>query len=72
MGKLAAAIIPVTAFEQNCTLLWDDESMQGIVIDPGGDVERIVQAIGDLKVEVKTKWDPENVFCMNKNIAPRA
>ena len=53
MGKLAAAVIPVTAFEQNCTLLWDSETMEGIVIDPGGNTERIGKAIEELKVEVK-------------------
>ena len=35
-------IIPVTAFEQNCTLLWDETTMKGAVVDPGGDLERIV------------------------------
>ena len=47
MGKLAAAIVNVTPFQQNCTLIWDDETMIGAVIDPGGDVERIEQAIAD-------------------------
>ncbi len=38
-------IIPVTPFQQNCTLFWCDETMQGAVIDPGGDFSLIVQAI---------------------------
>ncbi|MHC5012372.1 MAG: FAD-binding oxidoreductase [Planctomycetota bacterium] len=36
--------------------------------------DRIRAAYGanyDRLVDVKTKWDPENVFCRNKNIAPR-
>jgi len=36
--------------------------------------DRIREAYGtnyDRLVEIKTKWDPDNVFCMNKNIAPR-
>lgn len=45
MPKLQAAIVPVTAFQQNCTLLWDDESKVGAVIDPGGDVPQIMQAV---------------------------
>ena len=46
-------IIPVTPFEQNCTLLWCDETRRAAVVDPGGDVERILQAIErlDLRVE---------------------
>lgn len=38
---LKASIIPVTPFQQNCVLVWDDQSMEGTVIDPGGDVARI-------------------------------
>jgi glyoxylase-like metal-dependent hydrolase (beta-lactamase superfamily II) len=38
-------IIPVTAFQQNCTLLWDDASREAFVIDPGGEPERIRSAI---------------------------
>ena len=42
---LKAAIVPVTPFQQNCTLLWDEESKAGAVVDPGGDVARIRSAI---------------------------
>lgn len=38
-------IIPVTPFQQNCTLLWCDQTKQAAVIDPGGDAELIMQAI---------------------------
>lgn len=38
-------IVPVTPFEQNCTLLWCDETLRGAVVDPGGDVHRIVAAV---------------------------
>lgn len=39
-------IIPVTAFQQNCTLLWCDETHEAALIDPGGDIEKLQQAIG--------------------------
>lgn len=45
MSKLQAAQIPVTPFQQNCALVWDAESGIGTVIDPGGDVPRIMAAI---------------------------
>lgn len=35
-------IIPVTPFQQNCTLLWCEETMKGAVVDPGGDLDRIL------------------------------
>lgn len=53
MGKLVAAIVPVTPFEQNCTLLWDEDSMEGIVVDPGGDVEQIEAAIAQTGMKVQ-------------------
>jgi glyoxylase-like metal-dependent hydrolase (beta-lactamase superfamily II) len=53
MGKLAAAIVTVTPFQQNCTLLWDDDSMKGVVIDPGGDIDRILEAISEVGMKVE-------------------
>lgn len=35
------AIIPVTAFEQNCSLLWCTKTMRGALVDPGGDLDRL-------------------------------
>lgn len=35
--------IAVTAFAQNATIIWCDQTMQGAVIDPGGELERITQ-----------------------------
>ena len=42
---LKAAIVPVTPFQQNCTLLWDEASKVGAVVDPGGDLLRIEAGI---------------------------
>ena len=38
-------IIPVTPFQQNCTLMWDENTNKAAVVDPGGDVNRICNAI---------------------------
>jgi hydroxyacylglutathione hydrolase len=53
MPALKAAIVPVTPFQQNCTILWAEPGKRGVVIDPGGDVERILDAIGQLDVRVE-------------------
>src|SRR5262245_47663666 len=50
---LKAAIVPVTPFQQNCTLLWDEDSKKGAVVDPGGDLDRIEAAIGKLGLEIE-------------------
>lgn len=41
---LRATVIPVTPFAQNCSVVWDDASGRGAVIDPGGDLERVLAA----------------------------
>ena len=56
MGKLQAAIIPVTPFQQNCTILFDDETREGVVIDPGGDVPMILQAAEENRLTLKAIW----------------
>lgn len=43
--SIAAAIIPVTPFQQNCTLIWDEETKEGVVVDPGGDAPSILEAV---------------------------
>lgn len=53
-GRLQAGVIPVTPFQQNCTLIWDSETKRGAVIDPGGDVETILQAISNQDIEIET------------------
>ena len=38
-------IVPVTPFEQNCTLLVCKETLRAAVVDPGGDIDRILAAV---------------------------
>jgi hydroxyacylglutathione hydrolase len=56
MGQLNAGIVPVTPFEQNCTILFDTDSKQGVVVDPGGDVERILAALADNNITATAIW----------------
>jgi glyoxylase-like metal-dependent hydrolase (beta-lactamase superfamily II) len=53
MSGLRGAIIPVTPFQQNCSVLWDDETKIGVVIDPGGDVDRILAAIDQTGAKIE-------------------
>ncbi|WP_137390905.1 MBL fold metallo-hydrolase [Rhodoligotrophos defluvii] len=50
---LRAAIVPVTLFQQNCTLLWCAQTNRGAVIDPGGDLDRVRQAIAQTGMAVE-------------------
>ncbi|MCQ8781037.1 MBL fold metallo-hydrolase [Aurantimonas sp. MSK8Z-1] len=53
---MTAEIVPVTPFQQNCCLLFDDETRVGVVVDPGGDVDRIVAAIDRLGLSIEAIW----------------
>jgi glyoxylase-like metal-dependent hydrolase (beta-lactamase superfamily II) len=46
-------IIPVTHYQQNCTLLWCEETLKAAVVDPGGDLHLIKQAADNLGVTLE-------------------
>lgn len=45
--KFKLTVVPVTALQQNCTLIWNVDSKRGAVIDPGGDVDYILEAVAE-------------------------
>lgn len=53
MQPIQIAIVPVTPFEQNCSILWCTKTMKGAVIDPGGDLDRIRAAIAETGVTIE-------------------
>lgn len=42
---MRVGIIPVTAFEQNCSLIWCTKTMRGAFVDPGGDLDKLKRAL---------------------------
>jgi len=42
---MRVAIVPVTAFEQNCSLIWCTRTMRGAFVDPGGDLDKLKLAL---------------------------
>ena len=53
MTKLSIRIIPVTPFQQNCSIVWDEDTKQAAVVDPGGDLALIEAAIAEVGVKVE-------------------
>ena len=49
-------ILTVTPFEQNCTLLWDDETAEAVLIDAGGEAERLKQAVAARGLTLVGLW----------------
>jgi glyoxylase-like metal-dependent hydrolase (beta-lactamase superfamily II) len=49
---LKAQIVPVTSFSQNCSIIWCSETMEAAFVDPGGDVDRLLEAADKLNVNI--------------------
>jgi hydroxyacylglutathione hydrolase len=56
MGKLQFESIVVTPFEQNCTVLYDSDTLEGVVVDPGGDVPAVLEMLRKNKIKVSAIW----------------
>jgi glyoxylase-like metal-dependent hydrolase (beta-lactamase superfamily II) len=50
---LRAVVVPVTPFVQNCSVVWCDATGKGAVIDPGGDLDRILEVVKSNGVELE-------------------
>lgn len=46
--SMKAAVVPVTPLQQNCTLIWDEATKAGAVVDPGGDVDTLLGVIAEV------------------------
>jgi len=46
-------IIPVTPFQQNCTVFWNEETKKGGIVDPGGDLALLNKFIGEQGIEIE-------------------
>ena len=45
--------VPVTVFQQNCSVVWCSETMKAGVVDPGGDLNQIIRVVEDHNVDVE-------------------
>jgi hydroxyacylglutathione hydrolase len=53
MPDFAIQIVPVTPFQQNCSIAWSESTRRGVVVDPGGDLPLIRQAIEKAGITVE-------------------
>ena len=53
---LKIVVVPVTDYQQNCSIIFDDETKVGIVLDPGGEPEKIAAEVEQLGVNVEAIW----------------
>ncbi|MEO8120079.1 MAG: MBL fold metallo-hydrolase [Rhodoferax sp.] len=48
--------VPVTAFQQNCSLVWCGETLQAAVIDPGGDLDVLLAEVERRELTLTQIW----------------
>ena len=51
--SIKGAVLPVTPLQQNCAILWNDQDRRASIIDPGGDVARIAEVLGELGLQAE-------------------
>lgn len=52
-SRLQIMIVPVTPFQQNCAIIWNEDSKRGVVVDPGGDLEILRQALAKTSANIE-------------------
>lgn len=50
---LSAAIVPVTPLQQNCSIVWCTKTNKGAFVDPGGDIDRLLEAVAETGCEIE-------------------
>jgi len=50
---MRVGIVPVTPFEQNCSLIWCTGTMKGALVDPGGDLDKLKQVLAQTGVTLE-------------------
>lgn len=56
MARLDLKLIPVTPFQQNCSLLYDVDTKEGVLIDPGGEADRLKAVLDDMGITLVEMW----------------
>ena len=53
MRSMQLAVIPVTPFQQNCSVLWCERTRAAAVIDPGGDLDEVLAVVDDEQLDLQ-------------------
>lgn len=55
-SPISAVIAPVTPLQQNCTIVWCSKTKKAAIIDPGGEVDRLLRALSDQGLTLEKIW----------------
>lgn len=53
---LEIVTVPVTVFAQNARIIYDSDTLDAVVIDPGGDADALIEEIGKRGLSVRAIW----------------
>jgi hydroxyacylglutathione hydrolase len=53
---IRAAVVPVTPLQQNCTIVWCAKTRKAAIIDPGGEVPRLLQILAEQNLTLEKIW----------------
>jgi len=54
--KLQIRIIPVTPLQQNCSLIWNEDTKNAAFVDPGGDIDKLIGALNHFGLKLTRIW----------------
>lgn len=54
--KLQIRVIPVTPLQQNCSLIWNEDTKRAALVDPGGDADRLMDALNHFGLTLTRMW----------------
>ncbi len=54
--KLQIRIVPVTPLQQNCSLIWNEETKHAVLVDPGGDADKLIGALDHFGLTLTRMW----------------
>lgn len=55
-SKLQLRLVPVTPLQQNCSLLWDAQTKHALMVDPGGDIDKLMGALDQFGLTLTRIW----------------
>ncbi len=55
-APLQIAVVPVTPFQQNCSVVWCTRTREAAIVDPGGDVPKLRNVLKELGVTPVAIW----------------
>ena len=53
---IGALVAPVTPLQQNCTLVWCAQTRKAALIDPGGEVDGLIELVRSRGLELERIW----------------